>query len=214
MRGKSDITVLYSHPLLLTSQPPTPLPPLKINTELTTIKDSISLGHANLGVRTLNCTSTNFRRALTLGTTVLHYVGHGSLGYLPFENDSGSVHGINMEKLRILATGITGRTLKLVFLNACGTLEAGRVFESLGVGSVVCIGTESSPENPDKGEKDGGMVEDEVAQKFSSEFYLALSSRKTVREAFNIGLASVRAMERSYEEVRSRQGRKRPPCTV
>jgi len=195
------------------------LPPLQISKEISTIKKSITRGHANLGVRTLNCTSENFRRSLTLGTTVLHYAGHGGISYLPFENSSASVHPISMDALKTLATGITGETLKLVFLNACGTELAGRVFSEIGVGAVVCIsgqGVDASNnegglyrgKNNDRGggidsRQKGreGMIEDECALTFSSSFYLALSSRKSVLEAYNIGLASVRAMEKVYKGI-------------
>ena len=155
---------------------------------------------------------------------------------MPVENSGAAAHAVSIDALRTLATGITGKTLRLVFLNACGTEEAGRVFSECGVGAVVCIAgrgsasaaaaeggpnasglRDSDSEEEERGNEgqvggDGaaggtrvsrqaGMIEDECALTFSSSFYLALSSRKSVLEAFNIGLASVRAMEKVYKGV-------------
>ncbi|GMH92896.1 hypothetical protein TrST_g12091 [Triparma strigata] len=198
--GESCISVLYSAPLVgstATNSPNTTLPILNWAREYDKVKSAINDSRRSISVSRDVCTVDNFRKTLTLGTKVLHYIGHGASNYVPFENGRGGVHAVRNSKLGGILTAGAGseNALRLVFLNSCLSRSAGEVFVESGVPHVICIGDATTSESA------ASNLEDDCAVSFLSGFYLALCSGKSVKDSFEIGKASVRAMDEIYSQV-------------
>lgn len=95
---------------------------------------------------------------------IFHYAGHAGGTALQLEDGGGDAKGL---------VGILGEqaNLKLVFLNGCSS--RGQVAGLLDAGVAAVIAT-SSP------------IEDRKALEFSTAFYEALASRRTVQQAFQL----------------------------
>lgn len=196
----ASISVLYSAPLVgsaSTSSPNTTLPILNWSREYDKVKHAVNDSRRAIAVSRDVCTVDNFRKTLTLGTRVLHYIGHGASNYVPFENGRGGVHAVRNSKLGGILTAGAGseNNLRLVFLNSCLSRSAGEVFVESGVPHVICIGDATTQESA------ASNLEDDCAVSFLSGFYLALCSGKSVKDSFEIGKASVRAMDEIYSQV-------------
>lgn len=203
-----DVTCLYSVPLVGSSSPagqgadPGPgsfatLPILDWRREYDKIRGAIQEARRKISLSRDVCTVDSFRRTLTLGTKVLHYIGHGAADYLPFENGRGGVHAVTSNKITSLLTaGNASSHLKLVFVNSCLSRAAGATFIAAGVPHVICIGGDG-----EEGSLENAGLEDDCAVAFVMGFYLALFSGKSVKDAFAIGQAGVRAMDEIYSQV-------------
>lgn len=110
---------------------------------------------------------------------MLHYTGHGSPSCLIFENENGEANLLSVEMLTDLFRAGGVRT-QLVFVSACHSESAGHSFAAAGVPHVVAV-------------KYDEKVTDYAARVFAEQFYLSLVTGNTVRNAFRIGVTSIRA---------------------
>jgi hypothetical protein len=189
-----SIAVLFSQPLVSDGQA---LPILNCDLEFELLSKSIKESNRQITLNRAPATSDRLRTLLTLGVTVLHYIGHGAEEYIPFENNNGGMHKISQDHLRTLLSagdGVAG--LQLVFVNSCFSRMAGETFAECGVPHVVCLGGSSN---------NRGFLSDDCAVTFMRSFYLALCSGKTVKNSFDIGRASVKAMEDKWEGVNNEE---------
>lgn len=96
----ASISVLYSAPLVGSSpaetNTPNTLPILNWQREIDKVKSAVNDSRKNISVSRDVCTVDNFRKTLTLGTKILHYIGHGAANYIPFENGRGGVHAVRL----------------------------------------------------------------------------------------------------------------------
>jgi len=185
-----SIAVLFSQPLVSDN---IALPILDCDTEYNLLSQTITDSNRQIALQRAPATSDRLRTLLTLGVTVLHYIGHGATSYIPFENNNGGVHKISATHLQTLLTAGDGcKGLRLVFVNSCFSRLSGETFASCGVPHVVCLGGNSTNK---------GFLSDDCAVTFMRSFYLAVCSGKTVRQAFEIGKASVKAMEAKFDTV-------------
>lgn len=109
---------------------------------------------------------------------ILHYGGHADGQSLQLEKEIGVVQSANVKGIAGLLG--TQKELKLVFLNGCAT--KGQVKALLDGGVQAVIATQVS-------------IRDEKAQQFAAQFYEALATGSTVREAFRKARAFIESQE-------------------
>jgi hypothetical protein len=75
-----------------------PLPSLDFDREFLLLKKSITEANTHnrqaIRLSATPATTDSLRTLLTLGTTCLHYCGHGHPDYIPVENGRGGVHAL------------------------------------------------------------------------------------------------------------------------
>lgn len=172
------------------------LPVLNVREEFLTIRNAFRESKSDVVLRNLPCNIDNFRKTLTKGTDILHFTGHGAYDFVPFENGKGKVHYVeNAKLLELLLAGCSKneQELKLAFVNSCNSHNTGLTFVNAGVPHVVCFG--GDPDN------NAVKLEDDCAVEFVTHFYLALALGKSIKDSFDIGKASVLAMEEIYSCV-------------
>jgi len=107
---------------------------------------------------------------------ILHIMCHGdynkdrNLFYLHFENEKGELEEVYADQLREIIKRVNFET-KLVFVNACHSLEVAKVFTDAGVPCVIAIQSELK-------------IAEDIALKFSESFYWQLFVGKSIDEAF------------------------------
>lgn len=126
-------------------------------------------------------TINNLRSIITAGTKILHYCGHGIPKSLIFESEQQQYAGMSKqvrpEHLRQLINA--GRNqqmqspLRLVFVSACHSEDAGKAFVKAGAAHVVAV-------------RRSEELHDDAAATFTAQFYFALVTGKTVQQAFDI----------------------------
>jgi hypothetical protein len=186
------------------------LPILTWEKEYSLLSSSVSESRRAISLQRSPATADRLRTLLTMGVTVLHYIGHGANDYIPFENSNGGVHKIASSHLHTLLTaggGVAG--LQLVFVNSCFSRKAGETFAECGVPHVVCLGGDTSNK---------GFLADDCAVTFVRGFYLALCSGKCVppqalteprkSRALTLSLASLLRSHTGLSGTRSRSGRR------
>ena len=139
-------------------------------------------GEANrvVQVHMLDGTPANLQKLVTLNSRVLHYSGHGMPEFLALEGPHGLTHELSVERLReMLQASVDAEQLQLAFVSACYSQAAGQAFVEAGVRHVVAITLDAG-------------VYDLAAMRFAAQFYLALLSGRTVRQAFDSALQRVR----------------------
>lgn len=156
--------------------------------ELDTVRSVLASGAAassgvQVELRSATATLATFQTCLTIGADVLHLVCHGRPDCLIFEVESrAELDPVPMPRLReVVRAGLRGAEamqLRLVFASACRSEFAGRAFASAGVPHVVC-----TPVN--------AKISDAQSRAFCSQFYVAVLAGRTVRHAFEIGLAAI-----------------------
>jgi len=114
---------------------------------------------------------------VTLGCKVVHITGHGQGRGLLLEN-VGEAHLINREGLKEIFM-CTKKTIDLVFIAACKSEKVGEEFVKAGVRHVIATNE---------------VVRDDCACRFMEQFYLALLTKRTVKEAFKSAVVSVATM--------------------
>jgi hypothetical protein len=98
---------------------------------------------------------------------LLHYGGHADGASLQLEKAVGIVQSANVKGIAGLLG--TQQTLKLVFLNGCATQGQVKTLLDSGVGAVIATSV---------------SIQDQQAQQFAAQFYQALATGSTLREAF------------------------------
>jgi len=157
--------------------------PLDIDAEMKLLRNSLRSTGRAVSVRVMCATASNLSVAVVLGCSVLHFSGHGDVGLgLAFEDGCGRAHWLPANKLHsLLCPSGDGHDtpIKLVVVSSCKSEAAAQAFLAAGVRHVVAIATDS-------------LLNDVSAQYFTQNFYLALAAGKTVRAAFDAGVAAVR----------------------
>ena len=178
-----DIAFLSSTPLIRKDQHGrrTPLEVLDVKEEKKLLLRALREAGRRVRVRFQPATSDNLRKMVTLGTRCVHYSGHGLQDELVFEDKYGAHHGLDPDRLReLIAAGGGGSGNQFAFVSACHSESAGEAFANAGVNHVVAV-------------KRNKRVSNNASVKFSEQFYLALLMGRTVRESFDIGLATLAA---------------------
>ena len=154
---------------------------LDIERELELMRASLQETSRAVTVRVMCATIRNLSVAVMLGCQVLHFTGHGEdRTGLAFEDGQGRAHMLDADKLRsLLSPGHGDTPIKLVVVSSCHSERAAEAFVGANVAHVVAIATDS-------------LLNDVSAQYFTQSFYLALGAGKSVRTAFDAGVAAVR----------------------
>ena len=95
-----------------------------------------------------------------------------------FEHKNGLGHRLDVDGLRSLVFAGQATSLRLVFVAACHSEAAAKAFLAAGVPCVVAVQLEE-------------QLHDGAAITFTQQFYTAIASGNTVRQAFNIGREAV-----------------------
>ena len=140
--GSQDprIVFLYASPLVQWIQgEPQEIEQLNIREEKRVLREALHDSQKRICYHEEVASSRNLRRLVTLGCRALHYTGHGMPTCLAFEDDTGEMHGLQVDVLRRLfaAGGATG--IKFVFVSACHSQSAGEAFVAAGVPHVVAV---------------------------------------------------------------------------
>ncbi|HKK79037.1 MAG TPA: CHAT domain-containing protein, partial [Phaeodactylibacter sp.] len=98
---------------------------------------------------------------------LLHYGGHADGDSLQLEKEIGVVQAANAKGIAGLLG--TQQSLKLVFLNGCATYGQVKALLDSGVGAVIATRVH---------------IQDQQAQQFATQFYKALATGSSLREAF------------------------------
>lgn len=162
------------------------IPCLDAEGERSTLESALREGCADTGraieLQIRYATVDALRSAVTLGSRVVHFSGHGHPEFLCFEDLRGLAVGCSPTQLtRIVAAGGLG-LLRLVVVNSCHSQKAGEAFVEAGVPHVVAVSCRSN--NHD------GRVSDRAATAFCRAFYLGVIAGRSVRQAFDIGCAA------------------------
>jgi hypothetical protein len=107
---------------------------------------------------------------------VVHFGGHGnSAGELILLDESGALSAVTPDALRTLFAAHRGN-VRLVILNACfSATQAMAVRDSVGI----AVGMHQ-------------QISDRAAIVFTAAFYEAIAYRRSVREAFDLGIAAIK----------------------
>lgn len=174
---------------------------LDVERELELMRSSLQETSRAVTVRVMCATTRNLSVAVVLGCQVLHFTGHGeNRAGLAFEDGQGRAHMLDAAKLRSLLSPGHGQTpIKLVVVSSCHSERAAEAFVAANVAHVVAIATDS-------------LLIDVSAQYFTQSFYLALGAGKSVRTAFDAGVAAVCcSCVRQSHRARCRVTRLAPP---
>eukprot|EP00656_Telonema_subtile_P018005 TRINITY_DN19712_c0_g1_i1.p1 TRINITY_DN19712_c0_g1~~TRINITY_DN19712_c0_g1_i1.p1 ORF type:complete len:1658 (+),score=465.09 TRINITY_DN19712_c0_g1_i1:104-5077(+) len=183
-KAQSDeaIVLLFAAPLAYSSsqRQRVGLEPLDYEGERQTVVGAIHDAGASIKFRFEFATTDTFRTVVTMGgCRVLHYSGHGSTKYIGMEDGRAGMHKVEVGMLQqLFAAGGSASGISLVFVSACRSQAAAEAFASIGVPHVVAVHSEA-------------RVNDMAVRSFTRAFYLALASKKTVKDAFEIGREAV-----------------------
>ena len=108
---------------------------------------------------------------------LVHFYGHGNKGSLAFEDGRGGAFPMDAKRLRGLLAP-DGRPPAVALLSACRSGSMAEALLASGVAHVVAIDSDET-------------VLDVAARAFAGQFYPALLSGRSVRQAFEYGLAAV-----------------------
>ena len=95
-----------------------------------------------------------------------------------FEDKNGLGHLLDVDDLRRLVIAGRATSLRLVFVAACHSEAAANAFRAAGVPCVVAVRLDE-------------RLHDRAAIIFTQQFYTAIASGVTVRQAFDIGRETV-----------------------
>ena len=158
-----------------------PIDVLDTSAERDILRAALLESNRAIALRDEVATSDNLRMLVTLGCRALHYSGHGMPRCLAFENGRGEMHPLEVSMMKkLFSAGGGAEGVRFVFVSACHSESAGAAFVEAGVPHVVAV-------------RKDARVSDESSKIFAKNFYLALLRSRTVRQAFDIGQASVEA---------------------
>lgn len=179
--GANRIVMLFSSPLVeSTAQGLRAMGRINYEREFDDLCRSLREANVDVELDFRFATSDTLRAVATLGCRVLHYSGHGRPTGLAFEF-KGAAHPMSAEAMGNLFTpGRQRNKPSLVFVSACYSKRAGEAFVNAGVDHVVAVEADT-------------VLHDAAAAVFTRNFYMALVSNHTVRQAFNIGRQAVKS---------------------
>jgi len=161
-----------------------PVRPLKVEEEIETLKRS------GCEVVAKTATVQNLRKIIAASDCqALHISLHCSVSQdnlLILEGAHGKAHVLRAgEFQQLLAQGPRQQAISLVFLNACHSLTLGSYLAEVGVKHIVCV-------------RDEDDVRDESCRLFARDFWSALRTGRTVKEAFDCGVAVLASSEEQH----------------
>jgi diguanylate cyclase (GGDEF)-like protein len=116
---------------------------------------------------------------------IVHFSGHGSpAGHLVFHGGHGAVAPVSAPALKRVFAALHDN-VALVFLNACFTTTQARALRTV---VDVVVGMAAG-------------IDDEAAIEFAASFYRALGFGRTVRNAFDQGVAALSMVAPQYERI-------------
>lgn len=181
--GNRMIAMLFSAPLAWRDGNGTihPFPKLDFNMERELMWQCLKEASRDIQLSFDTATCKRLIAAMTKQCTCLHYSGHGHEQYLPFEDESGGPHWLQVQQIKeLIASREGGAPFRFVFVSACFSGLAGETFASAGVPHVVCCHQEFE-------------LKDAAARAFTRQFYLALAVGHTVKYSFEQGRKAVMA---------------------
>ena len=119
--------------------------------------------------------------AVTCGTRVLHWSGHGEESFVVFEDGGGGAQLVTPQQFAQICGPAS--QLRLVFVCACHSQATASNFVRLGVPHVVAV-------------RSNAELLDQAAISFTRHFYLSLAAGHTVRASFEAAQQAVSAMPR------------------
>ena len=125
----------------------------------------------------LHCSRVALHQAATCSCTCATRA-QGLKDCLMFEHKNGLGHRLDVDGLRRLVFAGQATSLRLVFVAACHSEAAAIAFRAAGVPCVVAVRLEE-------------QLHDGAAITFTQQFYTAIASGNTVRQAFDIGKEAV-----------------------
>lgn len=142
------------------------------------LKDAEKIG-AKIEIDFEIATTDRFSAFFAQGSSrVMHLSCHGHPEYLALETGFGDMQALPVDDLRrFVAAG--GCNLKVVFVSACHSREAGNAFLKAGVPHVVCC-------------RQAEKFRDEGAIEFARNFYRAMACKKTLKQSFQMARESMR----------------------
>ena len=180
----AHLTVLQAAPLTSRSAggQVLELPLLNLRAEREALLEALRASGRELSVLVAPATTDALGMAITRGTQVLHWSGHGEENCVKFEDGGGGAQDVSPSLLASTCRAGSS-TLKLVFVCACHSQSAATAFIRAGVPHVVAV-------------RSRALVLDQSARHFTRHFYLGLFCGHTVRDSFEAAQAAVRAMPR------------------
>ena len=148
-----------------------PLPFLSLTSEREKLLGALRYSNRAMSVSIQTATTDALVTAMTMGTTVLHWSGHGEESFMAFEDGGGGSQPVTPQLLASTC-GSSDSHLKLVFVCACHSQPAANAFVRAGVQHVVAV-------------RSHALILDAAAIQFTKHFYLALGCGKSVQEAFD-----------------------------
>ena len=182
-----------------------PLPLLNLPAERTALLKALRETQRELSVHFAPATTDALRMAITRGTQVLHWSGHGEENYVAFEDGGGGAQEVTPQLLASTCD-MALSPLKLVFVCACHSQTAALAFVRAGVKHVVAVHSRA-------------LILDQAAICFTRHFYVSLLLGHTVKSAFDTAQRAVTAMPGRLTanmpaEVESRKFVLLPQCPV
>jgi CHAT domain-containing protein len=117
----AHLTVLQSAPLI--SRGPDgsmhALPVLSLQAEREQLLETLRAAEREMSVRFETATTDALRAVMTMGTSILHWSGHGEEGSIAFEDGSGATQSLSPQLSRTRASLCAQSTCRLVFVCAC-----------------------------------------------------------------------------------------------
>lgn len=114
------------------------------------------------------------RIMLELNPNVIHFSGHGNQSGLAFENENGKLEMIGIDSLDQLFSNFSG-IVHCVLLNSCYSENIAKVISSH---NIYVIGMKSE-------------IGDNIAKRFSTGFYQALATGKSIEDSFRMGIIHI-----------------------
>ena len=180
MAAPLRILALLSDPLIgPTGQP---VERLSLDKEIERVSQQLASINREAELRLLIATPDNLLNTLRDNgpADIIHFSGHGNDGILAFEDGRAGTLPLDPIRWQALFTPLGQPPCQVAFLSACHSESMAEALLAAGVPHVVAIDAASA-------------VYDIAARAFAGQFYPALLSERSVRQAFEFGQAAVLA---------------------
>jgi len=170
------ILIIFSHPLIWPSGQPVEV--LDSKHERDILLRELRESNRSIKVRFDLANADSLTRGLAQGANILHFSGHGSPKFIVFEDGKGVAQLLDIDTFARLIESLGG--IKLAFISSCHSGILGEGLIRANVPHVVAVKTEHA-------------VLDYSATVFAREFYRFLINGRSVRDAYDIARAALRA---------------------
>ena len=177
------ILIIFSHPLIWPSGQPVEV--LDSKHERDTLLRELREANRTIKVRFDLAHPDSLTRGFAQGANILHFSGHGTPKFIVFEDGGGGAQFLNIDTFADLIKSVGG--IKLAFISSCHSGVLGKGLIRADVPHVVAVKTKHA-------------VLDYSATVFAREFYRFLINGRSIREAFDIALAALKA-DPNYKDM-------------